>query len=80
MMEHSPSNQDLPFSAAVFTVCICTLFGANAVAIKISLTGLGVFTTAGLRFTIASVAIFLWARITGRGFYLKKRSFHGTRS
>jgi drug/metabolite transporter (DMT)-like permease len=73
MTKHSPSNQDLSFSASVFTVCICTLFGANAVAIKISLTGLGVFTTAGLRFTIASVALFLWARITGRSFYIKKQ-------
>lgn len=66
------SNQDLSFPAAVFTVCLCTLFGANAVAIKISLTGLGVFTTAGLRFGIAAVAIFLWARITGRTFQIQK--------
>ena len=51
------SNQDLSFPAAFFTVCLCTLFGANAVAIKISLAGLGVFTTAGLRFGIAAVAI-----------------------
>jgi drug/metabolite transporter (DMT)-like permease len=42
------------------------LFGANAVAIKISLTGLGVFTTAGVRFGIAALVIFLWARCTGR--------------
>ncbi len=41
-------------------------------AIKISLEGLGVFTTAGIRFGIASVAIFLWARITGRSFEIKK--------
>jgi drug/metabolite transporter (DMT)-like permease len=47
------------------------LFGANAVAIKISLEGLGVFTTAGIRFGIASVAIFLWARFTGRSFEIK---------
>ena len=47
------------------------LFGANAVAIKISLSGLGVFTTAGLRFSMASVTIFLWARITGRSFKIK---------
>jgi len=73
MTEHTNGNQDLSFSAAIFTACICTLFGANAVAIKISLTGLGVFTTAGLRFGIASVAVFFWARFTGRSFYIKKR-------
>lgn len=66
------SNQELSFPAAVFTVCLCTLFGANAVAIKISLAGLGAFTTAGLRFGIAAVAIFLWARITGRTFHVQK--------
>ena len=65
-------NKDFSFWAAVFTVFICMLFGANAVAIKISLNGLGVFTTAGIRFSIASVAIFLWARITGRSFSIKK--------
>ncbi len=72
MTDHTPQNQDLSFSAVIFTACICALFGANAVAIKISLTGLGVFTTAGLRFGIASVVIALWARITGRSFNIRK--------
>ncbi len=72
MTDHTPQNQDLSFSAVIFTSCICALFGANAVAIKISLTGLGVFTTAGLRFGIASVVIALWARITGRSFNIRK--------
>lgn len=47
-------------------IAICTSFGANAVAIKISLTGLGVFTTAGIRFLIAALAIAAWALLTGR--------------
>ena len=76
MNDQAPKSLDLPFSAAVFTACLCTLFGANAVAIKISLVGLGVFTTAGLRFGIASVVICLWARITGRSFYIKKQQIH----
>jgi drug/metabolite transporter (DMT)-like permease len=65
-------DKDFSFWAAAFTVFICMLFGANAVAIKISLNGLGVFTTAGIRFGIASISIFLWARITGRSFSIKK--------
>ena len=69
-------NQELPFLAAIFTVFLCALFGANAVAIKISLSGLGVFTTAGLRFSMASVAVFIWARITGRSFHIKKGQIH----
>ncbi|MGD9082070.1 MAG: DMT family transporter [Desulfobacterales bacterium] len=71
MITHTPQNQELSFLAAVFTVCLCVLFGANAVAIKISLSGLGVFTTAGIRFSMASAAIFLWARITGRSFKIR---------
>jgi len=72
MIDAAPQNKDFSFLAASFTMFICMLFGANAVAIKISLEGLGVFTTAGIRFGIASVAIFLWARITGRSFGIKK--------
>ncbi|MEJ2659070.1 MAG: DMT family transporter, partial [Desulfobacterales bacterium] len=67
-----PQNKDFSFWAAAFSIFICMLFGANAVAIKISLNGLGVFTTAGIRFGIASIAIFLWARITGRSIRIKK--------
>jgi drug/metabolite transporter (DMT)-like permease len=75
MIDAAPQNKDFSFLAASFTVFICMLFGANAVAIKISLEGLGVFTTAGIRFGIASVAIFLWARITGRSFEINKEQF-----
>ncbi len=45
---------------------LCILFGANTVAVKVSLTGLGVFTLAGLRFGIAAVVVFLWAAGTGK--------------
>ncbi|MBC8418008.1 MAG: DMT family transporter [Desulfobacterales bacterium] len=72
MTQNTINNRDLPFSAATFTAFLCTLFGANAVAIKISLFGLGVFTTAGLRFGLAAIAIFLWAWATRRPFVIKK--------
>lgn len=72
MIDAAYQNKDLSFLAAAFTVFICMLFGANAVAIKISLEGIGVFTTAGIRFGIASITIFLWAKITGRSFKIKK--------
>ena len=76
MNDPQPSNQELSLSAVVFTIFLCTLFGSNAVAIKIAFSGLGVFTTAAIRFGIAAVAIFLWARITGRSIALKKGQFH----
>lgn len=67
------SPHGLPLGASLFTIFLCGLFGANAVAIKISLTGLGVFTTAGVRFGIAAVVIFLWAVCTGRPLAVRKK-------
>jgi drug/metabolite transporter (DMT)-like permease len=57
------NNDDLTLKASALTILICILFGANPVAIKLSLTGLGAFTAAGIRFTIAAVVIFIWAKI-----------------
>lgn len=63
----------LPLNASLFTVFICILFGANAVAIKISFTGLGIFTAAAIRFSVAVVAIYLWGRLTGKPLRVKKK-------
>jgi len=75
VIDPRPQNQELSFFAGICTVCLCILLGANAVAIKISLSGIGVFTTAGLRFSIAAITIFLWALITGRSFNIKAGQF-----
>jgi drug/metabolite transporter (DMT)-like permease len=76
MNEDKPNNKELPLSTAIFTSLLCIVFGANAVAIKISLSGLGQFTTAGLRFGMATVIIFLWAKISRRSFDLEKGQIH----
>jgi drug/metabolite transporter (DMT)-like permease len=76
MSENQPSNEELTFAAGLFTVFLCILFGSNAVAIKITFSGLGVFTTAAIRFGVAAVVIFLWAKITGRKMALKKGQLH----
>lgn len=52
----------MTMKAAGLTILICMLFGANPVAIKYCLTGLGAFTAVGIRFTIAAVVIFFWAK------------------
>lgn len=65
-------NEPMTLSAALYTSLLCIMFGANAVAIKISLTGLGVFTTAFMRFSIAVVIIFCWAKMTGQPISLQK--------
>jgi len=55
-------NDDLTVKASALTIFICILFGANPVAIKFCLTGIGAFTAVGIRFTIAAFVIFLWAK------------------
>jgi len=72
MTRNSPDNGELTLAAGAFTLFLCTLFGANAVAIKITLFGLGAFTTAACRFAVASVVLLLWAVFTGRPIGLKK--------
>ncbi len=66
----------MPLGASCFTVFLCILFGANAVAIKISLTGLGIFTTAAIRFGLAAVVIYIWALLTNKPIRI---SFHQLR-
>ncbi|WP_373501828.1 DMT family transporter [Desulfococcus sp.] len=63
---------DMPLPAILYTIFLCALFGGNTVAIKISLSGMGPFTNAGLRFAVAGAAIIVWAAATGRPFRLKK--------
>jgi drug/metabolite transporter (DMT)-like permease len=70
--EETTHNKELPLSAALFSLFLNFLFGANAVAAKISLLGMGVFTTVGLRFFFAAIAISLWAIITGQPLYIDK--------
>ncbi len=68
-----PERMDV--RAAVFTIFLCILFGANAVAIKISLAGLGVFTTDAVRFGVAALVIYLWAQLTGKPIRINLRQF-----
>ena len=68
-------SRDPKLPAMLAMATICALFGANSVAIKISLAGFGPFTVAGIRFAIASAAIALWAWATGRPFRVRKRQW-----
>jgi len=65
-------NENLTPWTVLGLILLCIIFGANAVAIKISFAGIGTFTSAGLRFTMAALAITLWARISGRRFRVPK--------
>ena len=76
MSESQLADPELSLTAGLFTVFLCILFGSNAVAIKMAFSGLGVFTTAAIRFGIAAAAIFLWAKSTGQTVTLKKGQTH----
>jgi len=76
MTDPHPSNPELSIGAMVFTIFLCVLFGSNAVAVKVAFSGMGIFTSAAIRFGIAAVAIYLWSRITGQTIALKKGQFH----
>lgn len=58
-------SEELTLKASLYTAFLCILFGANTVAIKISLEGLGIFTNAGIRFALSSTVLVLWAKMTG---------------
>ena len=66
------ANPAVGVGAALYIAFLCTLFGANAVAIKVAFEGFGVFTAAVIRFSLAALVIALWAVFSGRSFRLKK--------
>jgi drug/metabolite transporter (DMT)-like permease len=68
-------NQTVTVLPGLFIIFLTVIFGANAVAIKLALTGLGPLTTAGLRFALAAFTIACWARSTGRSFKIKTGQF-----
>ncbi len=65
-------NPEFSFFAGILSAFLCIIFGSNAVAIKFAFSGVGVFTTAAIRFSIAALAIYIWARATGQSLALKK--------
>ncbi len=72
MEKQNINNQDFSLFVGIFTAFLCVIFGSNAVAIKFSFSGIGVFTTAAIRFSIAAIAIYIWAKATGQSLLLKK--------
>lgn len=76
MQRQDSENPEFTVFAGILSVFLCIIFGSNAVAIKMAFAGVGVFTTAAIRFGIAALAILLWARFTGQAIGLKKGQMH----
>lgn len=73
MAPMSSFEKEFTPASALQVALLCILFGANPVAVKISLAGFGPLTTAGIRFGVAAVIIFIWARVTNRPLTVAKK-------
>jgi drug/metabolite transporter (DMT)-like permease len=72
VLEGRSGEKEWTLFSVGLAVFLSAAFGANTVAIKISVSGIGPFTAAGIRFLIASLVIFAWARATGRSFQVRR--------
>lgn len=68
-----PSAGQLGLGPALLAISLCMLFGANPVAVKITMTGFGVFATAALRFSIAAAVLTCWGLATGQRLRIGRR-------
>jgi drug/metabolite transporter (DMT)-like permease len=59
-----PPDQTLSLFAGALAASLCVLWGANAVAIKFSLSGLGPFTSAAVRFGLSTLFLWAWAKLS----------------
>jgi drug/metabolite transporter (DMT)-like permease len=73
MAPTSPRGNEFTLASALQVVVLCIMFGANPVAVKISLAGFGPLTTAAIRFGVAAVIIFIWAKVTNRPLTVEKK-------
>ena len=76
MTAERPVIKDLPVMGFFFSAFLSFLFGANTIAIKISLTGLGIFSKAAIRFSLAAVTILAWALATHQPIAIRKGQIH----
>jgi drug/metabolite transporter (DMT)-like permease len=59
-------DQKLTLCAAVLAGSLCVLWGANTVAIKFSLSGLGPFSAAAIRFGLSAGFLWAWAQVSSQ--------------
>jgi drug/metabolite transporter (DMT)-like permease len=76
MQKQNFDNPDFSIFASILSAFLCVVFGANAVAIKLAFSGVGVFTSAAIRFSIAALAIWVWARTSGKPLAPTKGRFY----
>jgi len=72
MDENNNSLQHLPFSAVSFMALLCLVWGGNLVSIKVSNQGIPPILGAAMRSVFASAILWIYARWTGRQFFLQR--------
>lgn len=71
-MVKQTANTPIPRKTAFLIVLLCSLFGANAVAIKATLTGVGIFTSAAIRFGGTACFLICYARLTNHSLHISR--------
>jgi drug/metabolite transporter (DMT)-like permease len=75
-MESVPNgNGNLGLIPAAIALGTCIMFGSNSIAVKISITGLGVYFTACARFIIASACLGIWALATSQPLIIERKKW-----
>ncbi|MBU2512336.1 DMT family transporter [bacterium] len=64
MSSSDNTSNDFNALSAIAALSLCIMFGSNAIAIKISFSGFGVYFMSCIRFLIASLCLILWAFVT----------------
>jgi drug/metabolite transporter (DMT)-like permease len=64
--EASLPERRISLLASLLAASLCVLWGANAVVIKFTLSGLGPFTSATVRFGASTVVLWAWAKLSGQ--------------
>jgi len=62
-------------TGALAALSLCILFGSNAIAVKMSFSGLGVYFASVVRFSIAALCLALWATLTGKTLGVPKKDW-----
>jgi drug/metabolite transporter (DMT)-like permease len=72
MNAHSDSQKNLPLTAVSLMALLCLLWGGNLVSIKVSNQGIPPILGAAMRSVFASGLLWIYARCSGRRFFLKR--------
>lgn len=72
VIQASSRSDDISTAGGFAALFLCMLFGSNAIAVKISMEGLGVYFAATIRFSVAVLLLFIWAKLSKQSLRVKR--------